>query len=76
MLKKHLLKSSYNTLHHGRGQADESENLEHLLQTNSSQRFLYSKVRALFPNAELHWQVRTRVIFLVKPALLFRQSHS
>jgi hypothetical protein len=53
-LKKHLFKSSHNTLLHGRGQADETENLEHLLQTNSSQSFLYSKVRALFPSAELH----------------------
>ncbi len=62
MLKKHLFKSSYNTLLHGRGQADETENLEHLLPTNSSQSFLYSKVRALFPNAGHHWQVHTRVI--------------
>ncbi len=45
-------------------QADETENLEHHLPTNSSQSFLYSKVRALFPNAELHWQVHTWVIRL------------
>ncbi len=64
MLKKHLFKSSYNFLLHGRGQADETESLEHLLPTNSSQSFLYSKVRALLPNAELHWQDRTRVIRL------------
>ncbi len=62
-VKKHLFKSSHNTLLHGRGQADETENLENLFATNSSQSFLYSKVRALFPNAELHWQVRTRVIW-------------
>jgi hypothetical protein len=64
MLKKYLFKRSYNTLLHGRGQANETENLEHLLPTNSSQSFLYSKVTALLPNAELHWQVRTIVIQL------------
>jgi hypothetical protein len=59
--KNICLKSNYNTLINGMGQADDGEKLEHLAQ-QIAHKASYTPRLGLFPTAELHWQFRTRVI--------------
>ncbi len=56
------LKSNYNTLINGFGQADDNEKLEHLAQQIAHKASYTPRSVPFSQIAELHWQFRTRVI--------------